>query len=147
MCLLHLLHIFNKCTEDIFILKANTLGLIRLPLIWPVSTTGRCSPVGNMFDCRYMSDCRSRGPEFDPGLVLYFRWDQSWNNSTDSRRVVVSYKRKYVHKVLANHLVKRAQGKSVVSWTDRLDMTIAVDWEVKHQTKPNKWSGSIVFAI
>ena len=34
--------------------------------------------------------------------------------SADSRRVVVSYKRKYVHKVLVNHLVKLAQEKSVV---------------------------------
>ena len=32
--------------------------------------------------------------------------------STDSRRVVVSYKRKYVHKVLVNRLVKLAQEKS-----------------------------------
>ena len=34
--------------------------------------------------------------------------------SADSRRVVVSYKRKYVHKVLVNCLVKLAQEKSVV---------------------------------
>ena len=34
--------------------------------------------------------------------------------SPDSRRVVVSYKRKYVHEVLVNHLVKLAQEKSVV---------------------------------
>ena len=34
--------------------------------------------------------------------------------SADSRRVVVSYKQKYVHKVLVNHLVKLAQEKSVV---------------------------------
>ena len=33
--------------------------------------------------------------------------------STDSRRVVVSYKRKYVHKVLVNSLVKLVQEKSV----------------------------------
>ena len=33
--------------------------------------------------------------------------------SADSRRVVVSYKRKYVHEVLVNHLVKLAQVKSV----------------------------------
>ena len=33
----------------------------------------------------------------------------------DSRRAVVSYKRKYVHEVLVNHLVKLAQEKSVVS--------------------------------
>ena len=33
--------------------------------------------------------------------------------SADSRRVVVSYKRKYVHKVPVNRLVKLAQEKSV----------------------------------
>ena len=33
--------------------------------------------------------------------------------SADSGRVVVSYKRKYVHKVLLNHLDKLAQEKSV----------------------------------
>ena len=51
-----------------------------------------------------------------------------------SRRVVVSYKRKYVHELLVNHLVKLAQVKRVVKWTDHPDMTIAVDWDVKHQT-------------
>ena len=34
--------------------------------------------------------------------------------SADSRRVVVSYKRKYEHQVLVNCLVKLAQVKSVV---------------------------------
>ena len=34
--------------------------------------------------------------------------------SADSRRVVVSYKQKYVHEVLVNRLVKLAQQKSVV---------------------------------
>ena len=34
--------------------------------------------------------------------------------SADSRRVVVSYKQKYVHKVLVNRLVKLAQEYSVV---------------------------------
>ena len=50
--------------------------------------------------------------------------------SPDSRRVVVSYKRKYVHKVLVNRLVK-------LVWSGELaipDMTIAVDWDVKNQT-------------
>ena len=55
--------------------------------------------------------------------------------SADSRRVVVSYKRKYVHKVLVNELVKLVEEKSVVRGTDRLNMTIAVGWEVKHQSK------------
>ena len=34
--------------------------------------------------------------------------------SADSRRVVVSFKRKYAHEVLVNCLVKLAQEKSVV---------------------------------
>ena len=70
-----------------------------------------------------MSDNRSRGPEFDPGPVPYFHGDWSWYismaillPSADSRRVVVSYKQKYVHEVLVNRLVKLAQEKSVVRW-------------------------------
>ena len=45
------------------------------------------------------------------------------------------YKRKYVHEVLVNRLFKLAQEKSVVRWTDRLDMTIAVEWDMKQQIK------------
>ena len=59
--------------------------------------------------------------------------------SADSRRVV-SYKRKYVRKVLNNCLVKLAQEISVFRWTDRPDMTIAVDWDIKNQTKKNTTS-------
>ena len=39
-----------------------------------------------------------------------------------------------VHKVLFSRLVKLAQ-ESVVRWTDRLNMTIAIDWDIKPQTK------------
>ena len=42
------------------------------------------------------------------------------------RRVVLSYKRKYVHKVLVNCLFRLAQ-ESVVRGTDSPAMTIAVD--------------------
>ena len=31
--------------------------------------------VGIVSDCRYVSDCKSRGREFDPGPVPYFRGD------------------------------------------------------------------------
>ena len=53
-----------------------------------------------------------------------------------SRRVVVSYKRKYVHELLVN--VEACQGKSVVRRTDRPAMTIAVNWDVKQQNKQNQ---------
>ena len=95
--------------------------------------TGLCSTVGKE------SDYRSRGREFDPGASHTFVEIDHEIISTaillplaDSRRVVVSYKRKYVHEVLINCLFKLAQEKSVVRSIDRPYMTIAVDWEVKH---------------
>ena len=65
-----------------------------------------------MSDCRCVSDCRYRGRQFDPGLVPYIHGDCDHEMistaillpSPNSRRVVVSYKRKYVHKVLVNGL-------------------------------------------
>ena len=44
----------------------------------------------------------------------------------------------YVHEVLLNCLSKLAQEKRVVRWTDRFDMTIAVDWDEKPQTNKAK---------
>ena len=42
----------------------------------------------------------------------------------------------YVHEVLVNRLVKLAHEKSVVRLTDRPYMTLAVDWDIKQQSKP-----------
>ena len=60
---------------------------------------GPCSAVGNVSDCRYASDYRSRGCEFDPGPVPYFvEIDLEIISmailltSLASRMVVVSYK-------------------------------------------------------
>ena len=39
-----------------------------------------------------------------------------------------------MHLVLVNRLFKLVQEKSVIRWTNRLDMTIAVYWDVKQQT-------------
>ena len=47
-----------------------------------ISTRPR-SAVGNVSGYRCVSDCRSRGREFDPGPVPYFRGDWSWNNFYD----------------------------------------------------------------
>ena len=56
-----------------------------------------------------------------------------------SRRVVVSYKRKYVHELLVNRLFKPAQENVWLGETDRPAMTIAVDLGRKatKQTKSN----------
>ena len=42
--------------------------------------TGPRSTVSKVSGNRSESDCRSRGCEFDPGPVPYFRGDWSWNN-------------------------------------------------------------------
>ena len=59
--------------------------------------------------------------------MKYFLWP--FSSLPESKRVVVSYKRKYVHGVLVNGLVSLAQEKV---WLDEL--TKAVDWDVKQQT-------------
>ena len=70
-----------------------------------------------MSGCKYVSDCRSRGHDFDP---VSLEIDHEIIStaillpSADSRRVVVSYKLKYVHKVPVNRLVKLSQEKIVV---------------------------------
>ena len=77
---------------------------------------------------------------FEPGPILSRRLILAiLLRSADFRRVVVSYERKYVHKVLVNRLVKLAKDKSVDRLTDRPNMIIAFDWDVKHQTKLNGW--------
>ena len=43
--------------------------------ISPTTATGPRSAVGNVSGYRCVSDCRSRGREFDPGPVPYFRGD------------------------------------------------------------------------
>ena len=68
----------------------------------------------------------------------------SWNNfyghsrpTADSSRTVVSYWQKNVHLVLVKHLGSLPRN-SVVRLTDRLNMTIVVDWDVKPQIKQTK---------
>ena len=39
------------------------------------ASTGSCSKIGNVSGYRCVSDCRSRGLEFDPGPVPYFLGD------------------------------------------------------------------------
>ena len=57
-----------------------------------------------------------------PGLATYFRFSFPF-----SRRAVVSYWRRYVHKVLVNRLGGLSlPRKSVVRLTDRPDMTLDV---------------------
>ena len=56
----------------------------------------------------------------------------------DSRSVGVSYKQKYVYKVM----VKQCQLQAKV-WTDHLNMTTAIDWDVKPQTQHILWSQNL----
>ena len=85
--------------------------------------TGPRSAVGNVSGYRCVSDCRSRGREFDPGPVPILSWRlivkkilRSFSSLplNNSRRVVVSYMRKYVHKLLVNRLFKPAQENELI---------------------------------
>ena len=48
---------------------------INLNFFFYSAVTGPRSAVGNVSGYRCVSDCRSRGREFDPGPVPYFRGD------------------------------------------------------------------------
>ena len=63
------------------------------------------SAVCNVSGNRCESDCRSRGRKINPGPVLQPLSSLPLNHS---RRVVVSYKGKYVHEVLVRCLFKLA---------------------------------------
>ena len=56
-----------------------------------------------------------------------------------SRRIVVSYKRKYVHEVLVNCLFKLAQEKVWLGELTVPNMTIAVDLGRKATKQTNKY--------
>ena len=77
-----------------------------------------------------------------PEIYFCFHWEEGFilhvNHLLAATKLFVSYKQKHVHKVLVNGLVKLAQEISVVRWTDRPDMTIAANWDFKHQTKSYK---------
>ena len=79
--------------------------------------SGPRSTVSNVSGCRYLSDCRSRGREYDTG-PLEIDHDippfSSFLLIREGLLSVISYKQKYVHKVLVNPLVKLAQEKIVV---------------------------------
>ena len=57
------------------IIKFHLLHIQGNALRVKVCYTGPRSAVGNVSGYRCVSDCRSRGREFDPGLVTYFRGD------------------------------------------------------------------------
>ena len=101
---------------------------------------------GNMFGNRCESACRSMGCEFDPRPVPYFHGDWSWNNfyshsppfswiiqegllSVTSESMCTKYW------LIACSSLPR---KSVVRWTDRPAMTLAVDLGCKATKQTNK---------
>ena len=55
--------------------KKNIISVMTLflKLVFKKSSTGPRSAVGKVSGYRCESDCRSRGREFDPGPVPYFR--------------------------------------------------------------------------
>ena len=108
--------------------------------------TGPRSAVGNVSGNRCVSDCWSRGREFDPGPVPFFRGDWSWNNfygHTPPFRWVIQEGLLSVtsESMCTKYWLTACSSlprKSVVRWTDRPAMTIAVDLGRKATKQTNK---------
>ena len=58
--------------SPLFFFKKKMMNIL---LIYTIIGTGPRSAVGNVSGYRCVSDCRSRGREFDPGSVPYFLGD------------------------------------------------------------------------
>ena len=93
------------------------------------------------------ADCSSKGREFDPGPVPNLGGGWSWNHlfchsapSADSKKLLFSYMRSYVHKGLVNRLVQLAKENV---WLDEL--TISHDhscWLRHKESKQTKYNFS-----
>ena len=74
-----LTRVVKKTIARAYYKEINLTRLIRSPIcviiLRQMLQTGPRSAVGNVFGYRCVSDCRSRGREFDPGPVPYFRGD------------------------------------------------------------------------
>ena len=101
-------HAYNQNILTLVLLNPDIISSVENSVAGPRSAVGK------------VSDSRSRGPEFNPGPAWSYTFVEIDHEIistaillpfTDSRRVVVSYNRKYVHKVLVNCLVKLAQEK------------------------------------
>ena len=108
--------------------------------------TGPRSAVGNVSGYKCVPDCKSRGREFDPGPVPYFRGDWSWNNfyghSPPFRWFIQEGLLSVTSESMCTNYWLTACSsqprKSVVKWTDRPAMTIAVDMGRKATKTKNK---------
>ena len=122
--------------------KGVTLTLNLCHWIW---TAGPRSAVGNVSGYRCVSDCRSRGRKFDPGTVPYFRGDWSWNyfygHSPPFRWFIQEGLLSVTSESMCTNYWLTACSSlprtSVVRWTDRPAMTIAVDLGCKATLQTN----------
>ena len=78
-------------------------------------------------------DCRSKGHEIDPCPVPHFRGD--WSSFHWFKKGWCKLQAKVCAGSTGKLLSQAYPGKSMVRLTARLKMTIAVDWDVKPQTK------------
>ena len=128
---------------ELFLMMASTkiTQMLLLDLI-----QGSRSAASNVSGNRCKCDCRSRGHQFNPGLVPYFRGDLLWNNfnslSPPFRWIIQEGLLSVTSKIMYTKYWLTAcsslsRKKSVVRWTDRPAMTIDVYFKRK-ATKPNK---------
>ena len=131
----------QKKEESIRTYRVISMGVAIMSKLWlnKVDTVGNVSGNG----------CRSRGREFDPGLVPYIREDWSWNNfyshSPPFRWIIQKglssvTRKKYVHEVLVNSSadsegggdrgVRTPPGKSQVIWVSIRNKQLDRPWKM-----------------
>ena len=97
------------------------------------------SAVCNVFGCRYMSDCRSRGHKLDH---FYGHSPPFFRFKKGSCQLQAEVCTQNTGKLLS----LACQGKKcVVRLTDHPDMTISVDWDIKNQTKKETGHAHFLF--
>ena len=126
---------------------------LSLPPSLPPSLDRAAYAVGNVSGNRCESACISRGCEFDPGPVPFVEIDHEIISTVILLPSAESFKKgccQLQAKVCARStgylLVQACPGKSVVKWTDRPAMTIAVDLGRK-ANKQTKQTNSLSLSL
>ena len=119
-----------------------SIELTRINRSLVYSLTGPRSAVGNVSGYRCVSDCNSRGREFDPGPAPYFRGDWAWNNfyghSPPFRWFIQEVLLSVTSESMCTNYWLSACSSLPRRGTDRPAMTIAVDLGRKATKQTNK---------
>ena len=122
---------FINVSYQILVASLTLMALFSYQIL---EAAGPHSAVGNVSGFRCVYDSRSRGSEFDPGPVPYFRGDWSWNDFYGHSPPFCWFIQEGLLSVtsesLCTNLFKPAQEKVLLG-----ELTMLLTWDVKQQNK------------